>query len=496
MPLQPVILSGGSGTRLWPLSREAYPKQFLALTSEHTMLQETVRRLDGLDEEHPRQAVGQIDPIVVCNESHRFLVAEQFRVMGRRPAEIILEPKGRNTAPALSLAALAAIRGGSDPVLLVMPADHTIRNEVGFRAAVADACLIAREGAVVTFGIVPSKPETGYGYIRQGPAYEVDGLAGNAYLLNGFVEKPDVETAEGYLESGQYLWNSGIFVLRASLWLGLIERFRPDIAQAVADAFEAATHDGDFLRLDAEHFGACPGDSIDYAVMEPLARDTGGAGPPAVVVPLDVGWSDVGAWSALWEVRDQDAAGNVLDGDAFVHDARNNLLIAHHRMLAAVGVEDLIVVETPDAVLVVSKEHAQDVKAVTQFLQHEQRNEYRHHQRVHRPWGSYEAIGQGPRYQVKRLIVKPGESLSLQMHHHRAEHWIVVSGTARVTCDEKAFLLTENQSTYIPVGSSHRLENPGTIMLELIEVQSGGYLGEDDIVRFEDRYNRGAKETH
>ncbi|HSO82634.1 mannose-1-phosphate guanylyltransferase/mannose-6-phosphate isomerase [Thiocapsa sp.] len=496
MPLQPVILSGGSGTRLWPLSREAYPKQFLALTSEHTMLQETVRRLDGLDEEHPRQAVGQIDPIVVCNEAHRFLVAEQFRVMGRRPAEIILEPKGRNTAPALTLAALSAIRGASDPVLLVMPADHTIRNEVGFRAAVADACVIAREGAVVTFGIVPSKPETGYGYIRQGPAYEVEGLAGSAYLLNGFVEKPDVATAEDYLESGQYLWNSGIFVLRASLWMGLIERFRPDIAQAVANAFEAATHDGDFLRLDAEHFGACPGDSIDYAVMEPLARDAGGSGPPAVVVPLDVGWSDVGAWSALWEVRDQDAAGNVLDGDAFVHDARNNLLIAHHRMLAAVGVEDLIVVETPDAVLVVSKEHAQDVKAVTQFLQHEQRNEYRHHQRVHRPWGSYEAIGQGPRYQVKRLIVKPGESLSLQMHHHRAEHWIVVSGTARVTCDEKAFLLTENQSTYIPVGSSHRLENPGTIPLELIEVQSGGYLGEDDIVRFEDRYNRGAKETH
>ena len=496
MPLQPVILSGGSGTRLWPLSREAYPKQFLALTSEHTMLQETVRRLDGLDEEHPRQAVGQIDPIVVCNEAHRFLVAEQFRVMGRRPAEIILEPKGRNTAPALTLAALSAIRGGSDPVLLVMPADHTIRNEVGFRAAVADACVIAREGAVVTFGIVPSKPETGYGYIRQGPVYEAKGLAGSAYLLNGFVEKPDVATAEDYLESGQYLWNSGIFVLRASLWLGLIERFRPDIAQAVANAFEAATHDGDFLRLDADHFGACPGDSIDYAVMEPLARDTGGAGPPAVVVPLDVGWSDVGAWSALWEVRDQDAAGNVLDGDAFVHDARNNLLIAHHRMLAAVGVEDLIVVETPDAVLVVSKEHAQDVKAVTQFLQHEQRNEFRHHQRVHRPWGSYEAIGQGPRYQVKRLIVKPGESLSLQMHHHRAEHWIVVSGTARVTCDDKAFLITENQSTYIPVGSSHRLENPGTIMLELIEVQSGGYLGEDDIVRFEDRYNRGAKETH
>jgi len=495
MPLQPVILSGGSGTRLWPLSREAYPKQFLPLTSDHTMLQETVRRLDGLDAEHPRQGIGQIAPIVVCNEAHRFLVAEQLRLMDRRAAEI-LEPKGRNTAPALTLAALAATRGGADPVLLVMPADHTIRNEAGFRSAVADAYLIAREGAVVTFGIVPSKAETGYGYIRQGDRYETEGVAGRAYLLNGFVEKPDGETAEGYLASGQYLWNSGIFVLKASVWLGLIERFRADIARAVVAAFDGARDDGDFRRLDVDRFAACPSDSIDYAVMEPLAGDSSAEGPPAVVVPLDVGWSDVGAWSALWEVREQDAAGNVLDGDAFVHDARDNLLIARHRMLAAIGVENLIVVETPDAVLVATKERAQDVKAVTQFLQREQRNEYRHHQRVHRPWGSYESIGQGPRYQVKRLIVKPGESLSLQMHHHRAEHWIVVSGTARVTCDERSFLLTENQSTYIPVGSSHRLENPGTIVLELIEVQSGTYLGEDDIVRFEDRYNRGATEAH
>lgn len=496
MLLQPVILSGGSGTRLWPLSREAYPKQFLPLTSEHTMLQETVRRLNGLDEEHPREAIGQLDPIVVCNESHRFLVAEQFRLMNRRPAEIILEPKGRNTAPALTLAALSATRGGADPVLLVMPADHTIRDEPGFRSAVADAFLIAREGAVVTFGIVPSKPETGYGYIRQGASYALDGLRGRAFVLDGFVEKPDLETAQGYLESGQYLWNSGIFVLKASLWLGLIERFRPNVAHAVVNAFDSATHDGDFLRIDAERFAACPSDSIDYAVMEPLAGDSDVQKPSAVVVPLDVGWSDVGAWSALWEVREQDAAGNVLDGDAFVHDARNNLLIARHRMVAAIGVEDLIVVETPDAVLVATKDSAQDVKAVTQFLATKQRNEHRHHQRVHRPWGSYEAIGQGTRYQVKRLIVKPGESLSLQMHHHRAEHWIVVSGTARVTCDERVFLLTENQSTYIPVGSSHRLENPGTIALELIEVQSGSYLGEDDIVRFDDRYNRGATETH
>jgi mannose-1-phosphate guanylyltransferase/mannose-6-phosphate isomerase len=494
MPLQPVILSGGSGTRLWPLSREAYPKQFLPLTSDHTMLQETVGRIDGLDAEHPRLEIGRLDPLVVCNDTHRFLVAEQLRLIDRRPSRIILEPKGRNTAPALTLAALAASGAGEDPVLLVMPADHTIRDEPAFRAAVADAYLIAHEGGVVTFGIVPSKPETGYGYIRQGQAIEMAGLLGRAHALDGFVEKPDAETAERYLASGEYLWNSGIFVLRASLWLTLLERFRPDIAQAVGKAFAAASLDGEFLRLDPELFGACPSDSIDYAVMERLATaaqaDDARDLPRAVVVPLDVGWSDVGAWSALWEVREQDATGNVLDGDAFVHNAHDNLLVAKHRMLAAIGVSDLIVVETPDAVLVASKEAAQDVKAVTQFLQGQHRNEYIHHQRVHRPWGAYESIGQGSRYQVKRLTVKPGESLSLQMHHHRAEHWIVVSGTARVTCDDKSFLLTENQSTYIPVGVTHRLENPGRIPLELIEVQSGSYLGEDDIVRFEDRYNR------
>ena len=494
MPLQPVILSGGSGTRLWPLSREAYPKQFLPLTSQHTMLQETVGRLDGLAEEHPRQAIVQRDPLVVCNDAHRFLVAEQLRLMGRRPAAIVLEPKGRNTAPALTLAALVAAQADVDPVMLVMPADHNIRDEPGFRAAVVDAHALARDGAVVTFGIVPSKPETGYGYIRQGAPFELADLHGAAYALDGFVEKPDVETAQRYLASGEYLWNSGIFVLRASVWLTLIERFRPDIAQAVTLAFESATSDGDFLRLDSALFAACPSDSIDYAVMEPLARAarSGEASdlPSAVVIPLNVGWSDVGAWSALWEVREQDASGNVLDGDAFVHNAHDNLLVAKHRMVAAIGVDNLIVVETPDAVLVATKEAAQDVKAVTQFLQRQNRDEYIHHQRVHRPWGAYESIGQGSRYQVKRLTVKPGESLSLQMHHHRAEHWIVVSGTARVTCDDKSFLLTENQSTYIPVGVTHRLENPGRIPLELIEVQSGSYLGEDDIVRFEDRYNR------
>ncbi len=492
MLLQPVILSGGSGTRLWPLSREAYPKQFLPLIGPHTMLQETARRLDGLDLEHPRRALGLLPPIVVCNEAHRFLVAEQFRALGRQPAGIILEPSGRNTAPALTLAAIAAARNGDDPVLIAMPADHTIGNEPGYRAAVADGCAIAWNGAVVTFGIVPSKPEVGYGYIRQGEPYRAEGVEGRAYRLDGFVEKPDLETAQDYLATGGYLWNSGIFALKASLWLRLIERFRPDIAEAAARALAEGSDDGQFLRLDAAAFAACPGDSIDYAVMERLPREPDA--PPGVVIPLDVGWSDVGAWSALWEVRTQDESGNVLDGDAFVHDARNNLLIAHHRMVAAVGVDDLIVVETPDAVLVARKDRAQDVKSVTQFLQKEQRSELRHHQRVHRPWGSYESIGHGGRYQVKRLSVKPGESLSLQMHHHRAEHWVVVSGTARVTCDDKSFLLSENQSTYIPLGTQHRLENPGTIPLEIIEVQSGSYLGEDDIVRFEDAYNRGSKD--
>jgi mannose-1-phosphate guanylyltransferase / mannose-6-phosphate isomerase len=490
MSLQPVILSGGSGTRLWPLSREAYPKQFLPLTSEHTMLQETVRRLDGLEAEHPHQGIGVLPAIVVCNEAHRFLVAEQFRAMGRETAATILEPKGRNTAPALTVAAHAAVQAGLDPVLLVMPADHTIRREADFRRAVADGYELARQGAVVTFGIVPSKPETGYGYIRKGAAFSAADVAGEAFVLDAFVEKPDTATAERYLSSGGYLWNSGIFMMKAGVWLALIEAFRPDIATASADAYRQAAVEADFTRLDADAFHLCPSDSIDYAVMERLSG--GSSDTAALVLPLDVGWSDVGAWSALWEVREQDAAGNVLDGDAFVHDARDNLLIAHHRMIAAVGVNDLIVVETPDAVLVATKDRAQDVKAVTQFLQREHRNELRHHQRVHRPWGAFESIGQGGRYQVKRLTVKPGESLSLQMHHHRAEHWVVVSGTARVTCDDKSFLLTENQSTYIPLGVQHRLENPGSIPLEIIEVQSGSYLGEDDIVRFEDAYNRGA----
>lgn len=490
MPLQPVILSGGSGTRLWPLSREAYPKQFLPLTSELTMLQETVRRLDGIEVEHPRQAIGLLDPILVCNEAHRFLVAEQLRRIERRSAAIILEPEGRNTAPALELAAVAAAGKGMDPVLLVMPADHRIRDEQGFRRAVADGYVLALEGAVITFGIVPDKPETGYGYIRRGDRLRAQGLQGDAHVLESFVEKPDTSTAAGYLRSGDYLWNSGIFMMKASVWQRLLERFRPDISLASRKSYNGGSTDGDFRRLDPVAFHTCPGDSIDYAVMERLAGTSSEEETSAIVLPLDVGWSDVGAWSALWEVRAQDDAGNVIDGDAFVHNARDNLLVAKHRMVAAVGVNDLILIETPDAVLVTTKESAQDVKAVTQYLQREQRSEYRQHQRMHRPWGNFDCIGFGDRYRVKHMTVSPGESLSLQMHHHRAEHWIVVSGTARVTNGDEVFLLAENQSTYIPVGATHRLENPGTIPLEIIEVQSGSYLGEDDIVRFQDRYHR------
>ena len=494
MTLQPVILSGGSGTRLWPLSREAYPKQFLALTSERTMLQETVRRLDGLETEHPHEGIGLCEPIVVCNDAHRFLVAEQLRLLDRHPAAIILEPMGRNTAPALTLAALAAVGEGGDPVLLVMPADHLIKQALEFRRLVALGHRLAQAGAVITFGIVPTKPETGFGYIRKGSAFEVQGAIGEVFVLDAFVEKPDVATAERYLQSEDYLWNSGIFMMRATVWLRLIGVFRSDIADACRRAFEHGEPDGAFFRADANAFRGCPSDSIDYAVMERLASAGSEEGAAALVLPMTAGWSDVGAWSALWEVRDQDDMGNVMDGDTFVHDAHNNLLVAHHRMVAAVGVDNLIVVETADAVLVATKHRAQEVKSVTEFLQREKRRELRHHQRMHRPWGGFECIGAGGRYQVKRLTVSPGETLSLQMHHHRAEHWIVVSGTARVTCDDEVFLLTENQSTYIPIGSRHRLENPGQIPLEIIEVQSGGYLGEDDIVRFDDRYNRSSRD--
>jgi len=464
MKLQPVILSGGSGTRLWPLSRELYPKQLLCLAGDNTLLQQTVARLDGLE--------GVSAPMVVCNEEHRFLVAEQLREMNVTATDIILEPVGRNTAPALTLAALAATSGGDDPLLLVMPADHVIRDVEAFQSAVRRAIELAEQGQLVTFGIVPQSPETGYGYIRCGQGVEVA----------AFVEKPDAETAASYVQSGDYLWNSGMFLSRASVWLEELDSNHPQMLKACESALGASTRDGDFRRVAKEPFVLCPSNSIDYAVMEKTKR--------AAVVPLDAGWSDIGAWSAMWQVCAQDGNGNVVQGDVVTHDTRNALLIAQHRLLGVVGVENVIVVETPDAVLVVQKDRAQDVKEIVGRLKELNRTEHLSHRRVHRPWGTYEGVDNGERFQVKRLVVKPGGSLSLQMHHHRAEHWVVVKGTAKVTRGDEVFLISENQSTYIPIGTKHRLENPGTIPLEIIEVQSGPYLGEDDIVRFDDHYNR------
>jgi mannose-1-phosphate guanylyltransferase / mannose-6-phosphate isomerase len=465
MKINPVILSGGSGTRLWPLSREHYPKQLLCLLGEQTLLQQTVSRLDG--------AGNVAAPLLVCNEEHRFLIAEQLRQMGKAPADIILEPAGRNTAPALTLAALALLKHSpSDALMLVMPADHVIQNTTKFHAAVKEGSALAEKGQLVTFGIVPATPETGYGYIKRGKGNEVE----------AFVEKPDAKTAEQYVASGEYLWNSGMFMMLASVWLDELNRFHPAMLETCKLAYEEGRRDADFYRVDRQAFGSCQSNSIDYAVMEETDR--------AAVVALDAGWSDIGAWSSLWEASARDAQGNVVQGDVYVHATQNTLLISQHRFVAAVGLDDIIVVETPDAVLVAHKNHAQDVKEVVSRLKSDKRSEYQTHRRVYRPWGSYEGVDAGARFQVKRLVVNPGASLSLQMHHHRAEHWIVVKGTARVTRGDEVFMLTENQSTYIPLGTTHRLENPGNIPLEIIEVQSGSYLGEDDIVRFEDKYNR------
>jgi mannose-1-phosphate guanylyltransferase/mannose-6-phosphate isomerase len=465
MKINPVILSGGSGTRLWPLSREHYPKQLLCLLGEQTLLQQTVSRLDGM---------GNVAaPLLVCNEEHRFLIAEQLRQMGKAPADIILEPVGRNTAPALTLAALALLKhSANDALMLVMPADHVIQNTAKFHSAVKEGYALAEKGRLVTFGIVPATPETGYGYIKRGKGNEVE----------AFVEKPDTKTAAQYVASGEYLWNSGMFMMLASVWLDELNRFHPAMLEACKTAHEQGHRDADFYRVNTQAFGSCQSNSIDYAVMEETDK--------AAVVALDAGWSDIGAWSSLWEASTRDAQGNVVQGDVYMHATKNALLISQHRFVAAVGLDDIIVVETPDAVLVAHKKHAQDVKEVVSRLKSDKRSEYQTHRRVYRPWGSYEGVDAGPRFQVKRLVVNPGAALSLQMHHHRAEHWIVVKGTARVTRGDEVFMLTENQSTYIPLGTTHRLENPGNIPLEIIEVQSGSYLGEDDIVRFEDKYNR------
>lgn len=463
----PVILSGGSGTRLWPYSRSLHPKQFLPLVGDETLLQQTVSRLAG--------SIADECPLIVCNNDHRFMVAEQLRAMGRQPAAILLEPAARNTAPAVALAALQACKQGDDPVLLVLPADHAIVQLQQFHQAVEVANQAAEQGKLVTFGIVPTHAETGYGYIRASGDDAVRPVA-------EFVEKPDAATAQHYVDSGDYFWNSGMFAFKASVFLQELAQFAPAMLKACQAALEVAAGDLDFIRVNAEAFAACPSDSIDYAVMEKTAQ--------AVVIPLAAGWSDVGSWHALWEITSKDQHGNACKGDVLCEDSRDNYIQSEQKLVATLGVENLVIVETDDAILVADKNRVQDVKTLVGRLDKAGRSETKQHRKVYRPWGYYDSIDNGERFQVKRIVVNPGQQLSLQMHHHRAEHWIVVSGTARVTRGEEQILLSENQSTFIPLGVKHRLENPGAIALEMIEVQSGSYLGEDDIVRFEDTYGR------
>jgi mannose-1-phosphate guanylyltransferase/mannose-6-phosphate isomerase len=478
--LIPVILSGGSGTRLWPLSRELYPKQLLPLVGNRTMLQETAARVDGV--------AGVGAPVVVCNEAHRFMVAEQLRELGVPVQAIVLEPVGRNTAPAVAVAALMALERipspadrdrpeeDADPILLVLPADHVIGDVTAFQVAVSAGRVAAEDGQLVTFGVVPDRPETGYGYIRR-----MSG-AGPCFPVAEFVEKPDLAAAVRYVQSGEYYWNSGMFMFRASIFLSELGQHAPAMLSACKAAVSAATRDLDFTRLPADVFAACPSDSIDYAVMEKTRS--------SVVVPLDADWSDVGSWSALQDALPTDAAGNVIAGDVITEGTQGSYLHSTSRLIAAVGLKDHVVVETKDAVLVAPRDKVQDVKALVAQLKVQGRYETSLHREVFRPWGSYDSIDSGDRFQVKRLVVKPGASMSLQLHHHRAEHWIVVSGTARITRGEETFLLGENESTFIPMGTRHRIENPGKVTLHIIEVQSGSYLGEDDIVRFEDVYGR------
>ena len=464
--ITPVILSGGSGTRMWPLSRGMHPKQFLSLVSDESMLQATVTRLTGLDVSAP---------LIVSNQEHRFLVAEQIRSIGVKPLGILLEPVGRNTAPAVAVAALRAQQGNADAIILVLPADHVIQNITAFHQAVCQAALVAANGKLVTFGIVPTAPETGYGYIRGGAQ------SGDAFEVAEFVEKPDLATAEHYVRQG-YFWNSGMFIFKASRFIEELQKYAPEMLDACTKALDGAKTDLDFIRLDTDSFISCPENSIDYAVMEKTDS--------AMVIPLDVGWSDVGSWSALWEVLPKDEFNNAIFGDVIIHDTKGSYLHSENKLVAAVGVEDLVIVETDDAVMVAPKNRVQEVKEIVNKLKSQGRSEANWHRKVYRPWGYYDSVDEGDRHQAKRICVYPGAKLSLQMHHHRAEHWIVVKGTALVTKGEEKMLLSENESTYIPLGVVHCLENPGVIPLEMIEVQSGSYLGEDDIVRFEDRYGR------
>ena len=466
--IKAVVLAGGSGTRLWPLSRAAHPKQFLALHGEDTMLQSTFKRLDGLN----------IDSsVTICNEEHRFFVAEQLRKINQLDS-IILEPVGRNTAPAIALAALSC-QEGEDPLLLVLAADHVIQNEAAFIKSVMDAVPLAEAGKLVTFGIVAHEPNTGYGYIQKGrpqhPGFAVD----------AFVEKPSLEVAKEYLDSGDYLWNSGMFLFKASRYLEELKKYRPDIYSACQLSTKEIVKDNDFMRINKVAFDTCPSESIDYAVMEKTGD--------AVVVPMDAGWSDIGSWSSLWDISQKDDNGNVTHGDVILHESNNSYIRTDGRLVAAIGVDDLVIVSTKDVLVVAHKDSVQNVKIVAEKIKADSRTEWEHHREVYRPWGKYDSIDNGERYQAKRITVNPGAKLSVQMHHHRAEHWVVVCGTAKVTNGEKTFILSENESTYIPIGVIHALENPGQVPLEIIEIQSGSYLGEDDIVRFEDIYGRVSK---
>ena len=478
--VQPVVMAGGSGTRLWPLSRAMYPKQFLALTGTQTLFQQTITRIAAV-----ASGTLSVAPAnVVGNEQHRFLIADQMRELGADAGSVLLEPAGRNTAPAITLAALQATASGEDPILVVTPSDQIVTDEDAFVDALRAAIAAAAEGGIVVLGVTPSGPETGFGYIQAGPAQ-----AGGARQVLRFVEKPDLATARRYLDEGNYYWNGGMFVLRASTWLAAIGRFRDDIADATQAAWAGRSEDGVFVRPDPAAWEAIPAESIDYAVIEKL----GAAGDPAIpltMLALDAGWSDLGAWDAVWQTSPKDEHGNAGVGDRLFHDTVNTHVHATSRLVAAVGLDNVVIVETPDAVLVMDRAHSQSVKHIVGHLDKASRPEGGLHRNVHRPWGSYDSIDAGPRFQVKRIVVKPGASLSLQMHHHRAEHWIVVSGTAEVTVGEKVMLLSENESVYIPLGAVHRLANPGKLALELIEVQSGSYLGEDDIVRLQDNFGR------